>query len=76
MSDYTPTTAEIALATVPGSYLSWGDGYFQRWLSKHDREVAALAWDEAAAWTREEGMTSDRDVQVMRGDNPYREEAR
>jgi hypothetical protein len=46
-TEYTPTTDEIREATVPGSYQSWGKGYFDRWLAAHDREVAAKAWDEA-----------------------------
>ena len=57
MSDYTPTTEEVADAYANGV---WNDGVgdsglqvaagFERWLAKNDAEVAAAALEDTADW--------------------------
>lgn len=53
MSDYTPTTEQVkdlyhlgALDVGPNVDIEETLAMFDRWLAAHDREVAALAWDE------------------------------
>ena len=77
MSDYTPTTYEVALAYVHGAD---GDRWtkfkayylreeFYRWLAEHDREVKAEAWDEGF----DAGELSINYIEDYTP-NPYREE--
>lgn len=52
MSDYTPTTDNVrfGFVTAPMAHepREYAEAEFDRWLAKHDREVAARALEDAA----------------------------
>ena len=68
MSDYTPTTEDVAVCYMAAGALRTsrrehdalmeaGERYrpeFDRWLAEHDREVKAEAWDECLESLRPE----------------------
>lgn len=46
---------------------------FDAWLTEHDRQVKADAWDEGAIWGFDErGPIDGTRLQLVPGDNPYR----
>lgn len=63
MSDYTPTTEEVAEIYFQSGYKTTPEQFY-RWLAEHDREVKADVYDEAL---------QDAEVSPMLR-NPYREE--
>lgn len=78
MTDYTPTTAEIAdwyahkgdstAAPYYASKLTKRVNEFDRWLAEHDRQVAERAWDRCVG-----EMPIDPDWKNFYSDqNPYR----
>lgn len=80
-TEYTPSTAEIReYVEVGGEPRPWMPpepamdaaraAAFDRWLSAHDREVAARAWDEGLDAAARVLVLPERAVQP---DNPYRE---
>lgn len=79
--EYTPSTDEVRdlFAGARGGYTNApryerrGAG-FDRWLTKHDRQVAERAWDEAMqalAWASANGP-EDSALDYVVKNNPYR----
>jgi len=80
MSGYTPTTEEIEESYIYQQYdanrryvsAKEAGEAFDRWLSEHDREVVAKAWQEGYADCMDYHMSNG-----LKGAeaNPYKEEA-
>jgi hypothetical protein len=74
VSEYTPTTDEIrsGFLALHGHSPRYEEA-FDRWLAKHDRDVAAKAWDEGYEVGNDDGYGGGHTPAVdPKSRNPYR----